>query len=194
MKPHNLKNRFRQARMARFVELVDLTTRVRILDIGGTADFWRAVPTLYGLDNIEITVCNIDKDERDERNLRLRYGDATSLPFVNESFDIVHSNSVIEHVGGWPEIQLMAKEVRRLAPAYFVQTPNYWFPLEPHYRLPFVQFIPEKPRKTLVNALGRECSMPIELLTKQQMRALFPDATIEIERFAGLPKSIYAIR
>ena len=178
--------------MERFARLVPLDRPVRILDVGGTADYWRALPTLYGLPNVEIIVCNLDKDEFDEANLKVRHGDATSLPFVDMSFDIVHSNSVIEHVGNWSNMQAMAKEVRRLAPVYFVQTPNYWFPLEPHFRLPFVQFLP----KPLHNRL-RDRVWPghhIELLTARGMRSLFPDAALERERFAGLTKSLIAVR
>ncbi len=205
MKPHNLGNRFRQERMRRFLNLVgqQARRRVRILDVGGTADYWRALPGLYGRKNVEITIVNLDEREFDDENLKIRQGDARELShFADRSFDVVHSNSVIEHVGLWRDMQRMATEVRRLAPRYFVQTPNYWFPLEPHFRLPLVQFLPEAVRAVVVEALKRnptrgaaiEVVRSTILLSTGQMRALFPDARLERERFAGLTKSLIAVK
>lgn len=196
MKPHNLSNRFRQARMQRFITLIEPIlasgSTVRILDIGGTAAYWRALPQLYGLPNVEITIVNLGDDERNESNLRVRHGNACRLPFDDREFDVVHSNSVIEHVGAWSDMEAMAREVRRLAPVYFVQTPNYWFPIEPHYKLPFVQFLPSPLRNRVRDHYWPGHS--IELVGARQMRTLFPDATIERERIAGLTKSLIAVR
>lgn len=190
--------------MRRFVRAIEplLARPVRILDIGGTPDYWRALPALYGLRNVEITIVNLGSQEFDESNLKVRHGDARSLDFPDAAFEVVHSNSVIEHVGHWPDMVAMAAEVRRLAPTYFVQTPNYWFPLEPHYRLPLVQFLPERQRASLIHVLRRnptsrsalEIVRQTRLLSARQMRRLFPDARIERERFAGLTKSLIAIR
>ena len=206
MKPHNLANRFRQRRMERFVELVGpLDTPVRILDIGGTADYWRALPTLYGAPNVEITIVNLGVTEFDESNLHVRHGNACSLPqYKDMSFDVVHSNSVIEHVGPWEAMRAMASEVRRLAPKHFVQTPNKWFPIEPHYKLPLVQFLPVVARAYVVRKLKRHLGddqsdilkavRNTRLLGARQMRSLFPDSALERERLGGLTKSIIAIR
>jgi 2-polyprenyl-3-methyl-5-hydroxy-6-metoxy-1,4-benzoquinol methylase len=206
MKPHDLSNRFRQARMQRFLGLVAPLMAakpiVRILDVGGGAGYWHALPGLYGDPKVEITVVNLGGDEHDDANLRIRHGNACELAFQDNSFDVVHSNSVIEHVGRWADMQAMAGEVRRLAPAYFVQTPNFWFPIEPHYRLPFVQFLPERLRAATIDVLGRNPTtrtaigmvQQTRLLTPRQMRQLFPDATIEHERIAGLTKSVMAVR
>ena len=192
MKPHNLSNHFRQQRMRKFLELVPAEGGVRILDLGGTPEYWRALPALYGLPNVEITILNLDRRERTDQNLAVRYGDACATGLPDNSFDIVHSNSVIEHVGDWTRMEAMAGEVRRLAPSYFVQTPNYWFPVEPHYKMPFVQFLPALLRNRIRDAVFPNDS--IELLRPGQMRSLFPDAALWRERVAGLTKSLVAIR
>jgi 2-polyprenyl-3-methyl-5-hydroxy-6-metoxy-1,4-benzoquinol methylase len=194
MKPHNLANRFRQKRMKLFMELVSQRADrpLQILDVGGTAGYWHALPGLYGRQNVEITIVNLGEHEFDDENLKIRHGDACDLSkFSDNSFDVVHSNSVIEHVGRWPQMQAMAREIRRLAQAYFVQTPNFWFPLEPHYRLPLIQFLPRRQRERVKEAFFPGDS--IELLTARQMRNLFPDAVVKRERFAGLTKSLIAV-
>jgi hypothetical protein len=101
----------------------------------------------------------------------------------------------------------MANEIRRLAPRYFVQTPNFWFPIEPHLRTPFIHWLPEPWRVAIVRrrACGyypraesygqaREILDDARLLDAQAMAVLFPDASIERERIAGLTKSLMAIR
>ena len=190
MKPYNPSNKYRQRRMRKFLELVPVDRPVRILDLGGTAAYWRALPGLYDSPNVEITILNLGAEESHDRNLSVRSGDACSTGLPDMSFDIVHSNSVIEHVGDWPNIQAMAREVRRLAPTYFLQTPNYWFPFEPHYRKLFVQYLPPP----LKQAVTGDDPHRIRLLSARQMARLFPDARLWRERALGLTKSIVAIR
>jgi len=190
MKAHDLGNRFRQARMRKFLELVPSGRKMRILDLGGTAAYWRALPGLYRQRDVEITILNLDGEPTVDENLIVGNGDACAVDYPDLSFDVVHSNSVIEHVGDWAKIEAMAAEVRRLAPAYFIQTPNYWFPIEPHYRLPAVQWLPPAIRRRVV----RDDPDRIRLLTARNMRDLFPDADLWRERLGGLTKSLVAIR
>lgn len=71
--------------------------------------------------------------------------------FRNEEFDVVFSNSVIEHLGEYPQQRRMADEVRRAGKRYFLQTPNRYFPLEPHFFFPFFQFLPVSVRVWLLS-------------------------------------------
>lgn len=190
MKQHDLGNRFRQQRMQKFLELVPADRQVRILDLGGTAAYWRALPGLYRRPKVEITILNQDVEESREENLVLESGNACATRFEDNSFDIVHSNSVIEHVGAWPEIDAMAREVRRLAPSYFVQTPNIWFPIEPHYKLPAVHWLPPP----LKRAFTGDDPKRIRLLSARQMQRLFPDSDLWKEKAFGFTKSLVAIR
>jgi hypothetical protein len=101
----------------------------------------------------------------------------------------------------------MAREIRRLAPAYYVQTPNFWFPYEPHFRFPLFQLLPEQVRYRLLMQFslgfgGRRETVDaamrgvqsVDLLDYAQMRELFPDARLVRELFGPLTKSIMAIR
>ncbi|KQR88223.1 hypothetical protein ASG07_04275 [Sphingomonas sp. Leaf343] len=209
---HNVDvNRFRVARFARFaelLELVDVADRpIRILDVGGTVPYWQGLKPLWAKYRLEITILNYGAEDGQHGEFRIVGGDARDVAFDDMAFDIVHSNSVIEHVGAWRDIEAMAAEVRRLAPHYYVQTPNYWFPLEPHFRAPFFQYLPKWLRARLLMSfkLGfRERVRnyddalhdvgSVYLLGRRQMKRLFPDARIESERFYGLAKSLIAIR
>src|SRR6476646_9610833 len=133
--PGSLTARLRLKRFAFFRMLIDRlhSQCVHILDVGGTSDFWLGMLNAAGT-NWQVTVVNLELVQPTTSLpwLRFAIADATALPFADRSFDVVFSNSAIEHVGGWNEQQLMAQEIRRVGKRYFVQTPNYYFPMEPH--------------------------------------------------------------
>lgn len=204
-------NRFRQKRFAMFLALLDRSRRgegpVRVLDIGGTISYWRALEPLWCARHLDVTIVNIVESEpSDEGVLHIRLGDARSLDYADNSFDVIHSNSVIEHVGHWLDMIAMAREVRRIAPHYYLQTPNFWFPIEPHYRTAFMHWYPESMRagmllrkkRGFVSADTFDSAMrniqSANLLTARQMAALFPDAEILREKFGPFTKSLIAIR
>jgi 2-polyprenyl-3-methyl-5-hydroxy-6-metoxy-1,4-benzoquinol methylase len=125
-------------------------------------------------------------------------GDGTRLEFGDSEFDAAFSSSVIEHVPRELQ-QAFASEVRRVARHYFVQTPNRWFLVEPHYQLPLFQFLPKRVQRALNRrfTLGWQTKgewEEINLLSARDLRRLFPDATIHRERVFGLTKSLMAIR
>jgi hypothetical protein len=139
-------------------------------------------------------ITGLDAAERpDYSGRRFVRGDARALPFEDGSFAIAYSNSLIEHLhpGDRPRF---AEEVSRVAERYWVQTPNRFFPIEPHVLLPGFQFLPEAARKRFWG-LGRPSGdyEAIELLGALELRDLFPDAVILRERFAGLTKSLIAV-
>ena len=193
---------FRRKRIERFLRLV--RPPCRILDVGGTFSYWRSLKVLYRAPDVSITIVNLDAEEQVDHNLCIRPGDACDLSqFEDGAFDIVHSNSVIEHVGDWASVCAMAGEVRRLAPAHFVQTPNFYFPIEPHFMLPAVHWLPEDARLRILQWSGkvspdRERALQwirsIRLLTPNEMAELFPESVIWEERFVGLTKSLVAIK
>jgi hypothetical protein len=205
-------NRFRRGRFRRFLQEVEVARTsgklVKILDIGGTVAYWRSMVELWSNSNLHVTVINLGLPIVDGELISTRPGDARSLVDLKDgSFDIIHSNSVIEHVGQWIDMVDMAREVRRIAPKYFVQTPNFWFPFEPHYRFFCFHYFPEVWRAKLLlkNRLGfrgpfsdlsaaMQDIQSVRLLDIDQIRQLFPDAAISKEKFLGITKSIIAIK
>ncbi|MGD0050571.1 MAG: class I SAM-dependent methyltransferase [Vulcanimicrobiaceae bacterium] len=197
--------RLRKRRFAFFRELLARLPRpVSICDVGGTTEFWRGV-SLPDEDDVSVTVVNLEQQPSAGGRIRTLVGDARALPFAARSFDVVYSNSVIEHVGTFADQRRMAQEVRRVAPRYFVQTPSYFFPIEPHFLVPGFQFLPLDVRAALLmrRRLGwvakaesmeraREEVRSVRLLRCSQVRALFPDARIYREKLFGLTKSYVA--
>jgi hypothetical protein len=205
-------NSFRAKRLQLFLGLADAVIQrkgtCKILDLGGDMGYWQYLKDIWQERQLDITIVNqFTTDEADDY-FTFVLGDARDLPqFADNSFDIVHSNSVIEHVGKWSDMVSMAKEVRRLAPTYFIQTPNYWFPMEPHLRVPFIHWLPFPWQRRIV--MSRACGYypradsvtdaqrflaDAILLDKTAVEALFPDACIVQERFGPLTKSLIAIR
>jgi hypothetical protein len=211
--PKSLASRFRRARMKHVVALIEAVAaergECRIVDLGGRPDYWRAVDrqVLEGC-KVRITTVNPEAQEPvDDPLFEQLTGDACALDFEDEAFDLAHSNSVIEHVGGWPAMERFAAETRRVARRYYVQTPYFWFPIEPHLSAPLVHWAPEPLQarwlikrghafvaKTGDIASAMRAVQDARLLDKTMMRHLFPDARLEEEKVAGLTKSLMAIR
>ena len=156
-----------------------------------------------GQRDVKVVLLNVEPVEVTGENFVFQRGDARRMDgFRDGEFDVVFSNSVIEHVGGFKEQMQMAAEIRRVGKRYFVQTPNRYFPIEPHFLVPFFQFLPERAQVFLVShhSLGwydriRDYQAAVEvvrgirLLNKQELKRLFPEAHLQKERFCGLTKS-----
>src|SRR5580700_6944769 len=120
--------RFRARRMREFVSRFGVTEETRILDVGGTPVNW----LLAGV-RPRVTLLNMPRgQERDEASFTFVSGDGCQLPFRDQSFEIIFSNSVIEHVGTPDQQRRFAQEIQRVGRRYWVQTPNRRFPVAQH--------------------------------------------------------------
>lgn len=193
--------RAREARLKRFAELMELKPGQRVLDLGGSTGLWRFVHI-----PLNITILNLEGERIDERQYNghrftIVRGDATDVrQFADNSFDLVFSNSCIEHVGPAEKQAAFAREARRLAPAYYVQTPAVTFPIEAHTGLPFWWLYPAGVRNRLIQGWRRrrpgygEFIDGTRVLRRREIERFFPDATLEAERVLGLTKSHIAWR
>jgi ubiquinone/menaquinone biosynthesis C-methylase UbiE len=120
--------------------------------------------------------------------------DGCALPFPDKSFDIVYSNAVIEHLPGWAAQQKFAAEVMRVGRGWFVTTPNLWYPVEPHYHLPFVQFLSQRSQRQLVTRIGKVPYDNLYLLTRRRLGGLFPQGEVAGCRVTFYSETLIAYR
>jgi hypothetical protein len=194
---------FRRRRMAKFVAVLNPKRVDRILDVGGHPDFWANSKV-----ESQITVLNIHPIELPGTNSRMAtvVGDGTNLSYPANSFDVVFSNSVIEHLGTFERQERFAKECARVGKQLWIQTPAKSFPIEPHFLTPFIHYCPKSWRRrvlrygTVWGLLGRPSNQQIKdilqeirLLSYREMRRLFPGCEILRERCLGLTKSYIAV-
>lgn len=124
--------------------------------------------------------------------------DGCALPFPDKSFDLVFSNAVIEHILGEGRQQKFAQEIMRVGKSWFVTTPNYWYPFESHYHLPFIQFMPRPLERQYNRLLGTHIPkgqvQDLGLLSARELRRLFPSGEIRKVRVTFWPETLVAYR
>jgi len=197
----SLSRRFRRRRMQRFVCECHITADTRVLDIGGTPDNWQLVSVAP-----RVVLLNMPRARADLADAAVWVaGDGRFLPFRDGAFDVVFSNSVIEHVGDAASQERFAREVARVGRAFWVQTPNRWFPVEQHLLTPLVHWLPKRWQRAIVrrgtvwSALTRPTPDRRDFYIDHFLRdirllELFPGARIIRERFLGITKSLIACR
>lgn len=202
----SLALRMRKKRFALFMKLLAVVPKpITILDVGGTQQFWE----MMGFTDFEltkITILNLEMPDTRHPNFIGQVGDGTNLSSIADQFyNVVFSNSVIEHVGGYDQQRSMAREIMRVGERYFVQTPNFYFPFEPHYLFPGFHWLPMRIKVWLLTSFdlghikriadpqkaGKQIES-IRLLKKDELRTLFPSSISYEEKLFGLTKSFVA--
>jgi len=168
-----------------------------MLDVGGGAGITGEFAALYryfGEVHV-VNLCAQSFEGEQFRNVQFAIADGCSLPFPDRSFDWVFSNAVIEHVGGRERQKQFAGEIQRVArKGYFVATPNRHFPIDPHTLLPFYQYLsPGLQKKVCRFSPGyfREYE-PLDLLSRRDLRNLFPGSDVQMMGMAALPNNLVA--
>lgn len=212
--PKSIGSRLRARRIRPLTQVIRALfaekSSVSIIDIGGSAYYWNILPPGFlEENNVTITVANLPEANLPDNFDRFRFinADGCNLSEIEtNAFDIAHSNSVIEHVGDWQKMQQFSKELQRVSKYYYLQTPNFWFPFEPHYMTPFFHWLPRPVRAWILMhfAIGHcdritslsEAMLILEdseLLTTKMLRELFPGASIINEKFMFMNKSLVAM-
>jgi SAM-dependent methyltransferase len=196
--------RARRRRTLEFLREFNPQPQHRILDVGGSEEYWAKVDR-----PLRITLLNLERERTRARyqwqnfesqvQFDSRVGDGCDLSeFETNSFDIVFSNAVIEHVGDDQRVAAFASEARRVGKRFWVQTPARSFPIEAHTYLPFYWYYPVRLRRIIAARIDRKhegkpwFQCPISQtrgLKRRFLRQLFPGSKCFTERFFGWPKS-----
>ena len=201
-RPGSLVYRVRQRRNEEFNRRFPDLENMRVLDLGGTATAWRGAAAHPA----KLTLVNLGHEaDQGEPWMDIVYADACAGGFGQ--YDLVFSNSLLEHLGGHARRQQFAEVVRESAPYWWIQTPYRYFPVEPHWVFPGFQFLPFRVRQEItqrwkIGHMGAHADATeaaslvasVELISVTEMRSYFPAGEIWFERLAGLPKSLVAVK
>jgi hypothetical protein len=203
--PDSLGAAFRRRRWERIkAEFPDIES-MRVLDLGGRAQTWVTAPVRPA----HVVVVNLEDPTPDlPAWAEMHRADACRLPseIADRDYDLVFSNSVMEHLGGHANRRAFAETVQAVAPRHYVQTPYRYFPIEPHWLFPGFQFLPVSTRGAISRrwplvhtpssdrVVAIDTVMDVELLSITQMRSYFPGSDMVFERVGPLVKSIAAVK
>jgi SAM-dependent methyltransferase len=180
--------RSRRRKFALFMETMAPTAETTVLDVGvedsafgergrcATLNFFEE---LYPWPE-RITALGLHEGTRFRESYpsaRYVQGDALNLPFADGEFDLVFSNAVIEHVGGREQQRRFVEESLRVARRAFITTPNRWFPVEVHTRLPLVHWLPDALAHRAYDLARKPWAKDNCLLGPGALRDLFPAET-----------------
>lgn len=207
-KAGSLANKFRKKRFLYFLDIVEKMKKpVKVIDLGGTENFWEQMG-IAGNNDFIITLLNLNIEETSYYNIKPLKGDVLELsPSDLAQHDVIFSNSLIEHIPSYIEQKKFAEMVLACNKPYYIQTPNFYFPFEPHFLFPCFQFFPYSLRKFLVMNFNmgwyRKCSSDeeanklinsIRLLKRKELLEIFPECKLIKEKFIFITKSFILTR
>jgi hypothetical protein len=204
----SLASKIRKRRSKHLINLIEKIigrhglTEIKIADIGGDRIYWKIFPferfpdVQFKIELINILPKKLHFGEDYSRpNVEFKpvICDCTKLTMADKSYHLCHSNSVIEHLGSWENVKKAVSEADRVAQYVYHQTPNFWFPYEPHFRMVFVHWLPRPMLTTFItefsNLRNKEYDVAkfhqdeICLLTRRDMKRLFPGLKLINERY-----------
>lgn len=182
----------RQKMFKSLIKIANPTPQTTILDVGVTSDrrldsnfFEKLYPYSH-----QITAVGMEDAtflEKEYTGLKFVQADGLNLPFPDQSFDLVVSFAVIEHVGSRSRQKAFVRELCRVGKTCFITTPNRWYPLEFHTILPFVHWLPPSWFRKILTFLGQGFFAKEEnlnLLSEKEFLSLVPaDSKITISYF-----------
>ncbi len=204
---HGLSGYFRKRRSQIYRTYAADMASLRVCDLGGSRHFWETMPA--DMLPAHLTLLNIADDGQSRSHtgrfetLDVVIYDGHTIPYPDGHFDVLICNSVIEHVPP-AQRERLSREIRRVSKYFFVQTPAYAFPVEPHFVFPGLHWLPRPVGRHFVRfGLWAILNRPtrgkmdsyfddVHLLTRREVARLFPQATIAKERLLGMVKSYTA--
>lgn len=178
---YNRKRKYEQ-----FLRTFPIDAKTTILDVGYTnveyTGFENYLESNYPYPE-NITALGVDESDQFNKihpKVRTVRYDGKIFPFADKQFDICWSNAVIEHVGDYDRQLLFLKEVMRTSRAAYLTTPNRFFPVEVHTRMPFLHWLPRNVFNRILVAVGKDFAAGdyMFLLSLGKIKRLLADAGI----------------
>ncbi|MHC4744300.1 MAG: class I SAM-dependent methyltransferase [Planctomycetota bacterium] len=206
-----LSNESRRRKVEAFYEILHPTDDTTILDVGAEVNpggnsnlqLIDSYPRKARISAANLSEDHISNIKKSYPEIDARVADACDLPWPDKHFDVVWSNAVIEHVGDFERQKRMAMEIMRVAKAWFVTTPNRWYPFEFHMRLPFVTWLPGKAYLRIgrlvqySHARGRYVfglqRSGLRLMSAGELRECFPGSRIIKHRVTFMAETLIAV-
>jgi ubiquinone/menaquinone biosynthesis C-methylase UbiE len=195
----NLHRKSREQKHRLFLQLLRPAPEMRILNVGASGtqiglpeQLESFYPHHSRITGGGLSPADVEDYRRSFPKVQAVVFDGCALPFADKSFDIVYSNAVLEHLPGRLFTERFAAEVQRVGKGWFVTTPNFWYPIDPHYHLPFIQMLPEAMQHRLVRLAGKVPYENLHLLTKRELRRLFPVGEVVGCRVTFYPETLIA--
>lgn len=210
--------RARVKRAKVFKSIFNITDNTKILDLGGGDG---NLMISMGLNRKNVFVADFDKEalaKASQSGLNIvQLDESGKIPCAKNDYDIIFSNSVIEHVtvdkddvykittdkefraAAWERQKYFASEIQAKCDKYYVQTPYKYFIIESHSWLPIIiVLVPRKVQIAMIRFFNKfwpkETSPDWNLLTVKEMKLLFPGAKIIKEKSLFMTKSIIAVK
>ena len=210
----SFSSKFRRERIRLFCEMIvqNKLSEIKMLDIGGRINYWEMNLQYFPKGLItQIDIINLPPQEKKEIEIdgtiiTSYEGNALDMSsFRLPYYDVIHSNSVIEHVGNLSAQYKLASIIPTLGSNFWIQTPAKSFPLEPHFYFPFFAYLPITMRAYLLRNFNMGFHLREEnwlqsriiceetrLLNRKEFSFLFPSGEILTEKVLGLTKSYIA--
>lgn len=198
---------WKERRFHTFVEVIQPAAQETLLDVGGYPFNWyHRGAAVHRVDVLNLELSGSIQVPPGAPTIRAIAGDARQLSMPDHAYDVVFSNSVIEHVGDWNDQVAFAREVMRVGKKLWIQTPAWECPIEPHFLGLAIHWFPSRWHVVLARWLSvrgwssttndlTAIANTTRLLRRREMEELFPGCKIWVERMLWIfPKSYVAIR
>lgn len=178
--------RFKGLKIERLLDLASRAQPMRMLEVGtgsgGIAHYFGTHPQL----RCEVDAVDVHDSRLVTEGFRYHQVQDTRLPFADESFDVVLSNHVIEHVGDGKAQHAHLDELHRVlrhGGVGYLAVPNRWMLTEPHYRLKFLSWWPRAWRTTYLRLMRKGTYYDCEPLQMRQLERMLISAHL---RYANI--------
>ena len=122
----------------------------------------------------------------------------TTLPFDDQTFDVVITNHVIEHVGEEVEQLHHLSEIKRVLKQdgqCYLAVPNRWMLTEPHYKLKFLSWWPHAWRTPYLKLMGKGSFYDCEPFEMHQLERILKKTGFKFTNLSvAATKATFAIQ